>query len=257
MNKKLGMVLSGGAVRGVAHLGILQAFFDQGLKIDVFAGTSSGAIVAVLIASGKSPEEVKEKLKTIDFSSDINLRLPTKSMFDNHKLFEKMQSLFSKKYFEELETKVYVTCTDLGNGEQVVFSEGEIIPVLRAASAVPVIFKPIKIDGRHLADGGIISNMPTEPLLDKCDYLVGCNVNQVGVEEHLDDLKSILLRTLHLTIWGNIKNNTGHVDLYLEPDNLYQYQLWDTKHIDEIFRSGYDYTVKMLDQASVKSKLNH
>ncbi|MFW5700152.1 MAG: patatin-like phospholipase family protein [Cyclobacteriaceae bacterium] len=233
-----GIVLSGGAVRGIAHLGVLKALHEQNTKIDVIAGTSIGAIIGAFYAQGYSPDEIFQFYKDKNPFKYLRPQFPDIGLLSADKLFADFATYFNSSSFEELNIPLYVTTTNLTLGQQAVFSKGKLLPILKAASSVPVIFKPEKIDDMLHADGGLLSNFPVEPLIDKCKTLIGVNVNPIEEASELNNLNSIILRSIHLSIWGNTNKNIDKVDIYIEPEKLKQYSLIDYSHMDDIYEAG-------------------
>ena len=239
MNSKTGIELSGGAIRGVAHLGVLKAMAEAGVKFDLIAGTSIGAIIGAFIAHGYEPDEIFDFYKSTNPFKHLRPQFPVKGLLSKNKLFDEFQQHFKVDRFEGLEIPLYVTTTNLTLGEKAVFHKGPLFPALKAASAVPLVFNPEEINGHLHADGGLISNMPVEPLLSKCDYLIGINVNPIGEDHELNSMKDILLRILHLGIWGNTNKNIEKLDVYIEPQELKGISLVDQSKMQEIFDAGY------------------
>lgn len=248
---KTGIVLSGGAMRGVAHLGVLKAIEELDIKIDVICGTSIGAIVGAFYANGYKAEEIFLIYKDKNPFKYLRPKIPGSGFLSTDKLFNDFNSYFERTAFEDLKIPLYITTTNLTTGRQAVFNQGALFPVLKAASAVPIIFNPEKIGDEVHCDGGLLSNMPVEPLTGKCQNLIGVNVNPIGEEHELNSINSILMRTLHLSIWGNTNKNIDKVDLYIEPQQLKDFSLLDHNHMDELFEAGYSSGIQKLKKPSL------
>jgi len=236
---KTGIILSGGAMRGVAHLGVLKAIEEAGIKIDVICGTSIGAIIGAFYANGYKPEEIYQLYRDKNPFKYLRPRIPVNGFLSTNKLFNDFKTYFEGTTFEDLKISLYVTTTNLTTGRQACFNTGSLFPVIKAASAVPIIFNPEKIGDELHVDGGLLSNMPVEPLSGQCEYLIGVNVNPIGADHELNSINSILMRTLHLSIWGNTNKNIDKLDLYIEPQNLKKYSLVDQSHMEGIYEAGY------------------
>lgn len=238
----LGLVLSGGGARGIAHLGVLKALDEIGIKPDVISGTSAGAIVGAMYASGNSPEEILDVLNNSTLFSSLRPALA--------KGFLRMDraEIIYKKYlgdatFETLEIPLYITATDIVNSETVVFNEGELIQPILAASSIPIIFQPVKYKDKILLDGGIIDNLPVTPLLDKCHKIMGVNVNFTNKDEDINNFRKIIERTLDIVVINNVKDSSSKCGLLLEPTELMYYNIFDIKRAQDIFNVGYHYTL--------------
>ncbi len=154
----MGLILSGGGARGFAHIGVLRVLEREGAKFDVIAGTSMGAIIGALYASGKSADEIYEITRDIGWRDVIDLSLRT-GVIKGDRLQALLKELLPAT-FEELETRLAIVTTDIESGEEVLHTEGDLIVAVRASSSFPGAFEPIHLDGRTLADGGIVNNLP-------------------------------------------------------------------------------------------------
>ena len=243
---QVGLALSGGAARGIAHLGVLKAFDQLGVKVCMISGVSSGAIAGIFYAAGFSPDEILKLIKEINV---FNIARPTfRRMGLMH--LDEVEKLYSKHLganatFEDLNVPVTVCATDMNEGVSVYFSSGTLIRPLLASTAVPILYKPIEFEGKLLNDGGLLNNMPVEPLLGNCDYKIGVHVNPINHQATITSLRGIVERTAHLAINNNIKLRMPLCDLLLEPPELKYYKLTSFGKADEIFEIGYRYTLQM------------
>lgn len=194
---KVGLVLSGGAARGLAHIGVLKALEEQGIKIDAIAGTSMGAVVGGLYASGYKIDELEKLALNIDwqaalsdappredvpfrrkqddrdflvkqklsFRDDGSLGLPL-GVIQGQNLALLLESLLAHtsdtRDFDKLPIPFRAVATDISNGEKVVFRKGHLPQVIRASMSIPAVFAPVELDGRLLVDGGMTDNIPLD-----------------------------------------------------------------------------------------------
>ncbi|MBX9407621.1 patatin-like phospholipase family protein [Pseudomonas baetica] len=194
---KVGLVLSGGAARGLAHIGVLKALEEQGIKIDAIAGTSMGAVVGGLYASGYKIDELEKLALQIDwqqalsdappredvpfrrkqddrdflvkqklsFRDDGSLGLPL-GVIQGQNLSLLLESLLAHtsdtRDFDKLPIPFRAVATDIANGEKVVFRKGHLPQVIRASMSIPAVFAPVELDGRLLVDGGMTDNIPLD-----------------------------------------------------------------------------------------------
>ncbi|SDS59841.1 patatin-like phospholipase family protein [Pseudomonas granadensis] len=194
---KIGLVLSGGAARGLAHIGVLKALEEQGIKIDAIAGTSMGAVVGGLYASGYKVDELEKLALSIDwqaalsdappredvpfrrkqddrdflvkqklsFRDDGSLGLPL-GVIQGQNLALLLESLLAHtsdtRDFDKLPIPFRAVATDIANGEKVVFRKGHLPQVIRASMSIPAVFAPVELDGRLLVDGGMTDNIPLD-----------------------------------------------------------------------------------------------
>ena len=158
----IGLVLSGGGARGYAHIGMLRVLERHGVEPDVMAGTSMGAILAALYAYGYRADDLYHMAAAIPHRNELELTLLAGTM-KGDKLHDLLRT-YLPDTFEELGKPLAVTCTDLEAGEALVFTEGELIPAIRASACYPGAFEPVSFAGRTLVDGGILNNLPVDAL---------------------------------------------------------------------------------------------
>ena len=241
----LGLALSGGGARGIAHLGVLAALDELGLPVARLAGVSSGAIASVFYAAGFPPREVLRLLVS------TNLFRLTRPAFSRFGLlhFDAVEVLLArhlgaKLTFEDLNCPLTLVATDLMAGESVYFSTGPLLPALLASSAVPIVYRPVEYQGRQLVDGGLLNNLPVEPLLGHDGLrVVGVHCNPVNREARVSNMRRLVERTLHLAINANTASRKTQCDLLLEPPELWQYRPLSYKRAPELFDIGYRYAL--------------
>lgn len=245
---KNGLVLSGGAYRGMGQVGVLKALLERGIEPDAICGTSAGALNAALYANGYSPDEIYEMWKREPFGKLVNLQLPRFGLLRNENLGKLLKSYLRYDRLEETPLPVFIATACLNTGEQVVFRQGDLAQLLEASCAVPGIFEPIDIAGRLYVDGGLVSNLPVEPLEGKCERLIGVSVNPIPLKEKLDGLKDILYRSMWSGLEGTVKKTSRLCDWFIEPEELGRHGLMERSALDLFFTAGYEYTSAFLDE---------
>ena len=258
--KDLGLVLSGGGIRGVAHAGVLQALDEIGIKPFCISGTSSGAIVGAMYAAGIKPREMLELVGKSDWFKVIKPRLLGGGLMKHTYLRNLLKATIGDKRFEDLAIPLYVTATNLMSGKLEVFSSGPLLDVVVASSSVPLLFEPVEIKGEMYLDGGLIMNFPAQPLIDKCDVLVGVNlVPQVSlVKSELNSFFKIATRSFDLSVLNNINPQKALCQAVIEPTDLYKYNRFDfsfTKSV-EIFDMAYRESMEKANDIKVLLQSN-
>lgn len=243
---KVGFVLSGGGARGFAHLGFLQAMSEAGIYPSVIAGTSAGALAAVLFADGYSPREILDFMNTGSRFDLMRPALPRESLLQIGGIIKILKAKLHARTFRDLKIPVYVTATDINNARPVYFSEGEILDIVIASASIPIMFPPVRIGEFLYVDGGVMDNFPVKALEGKCNALIGSFVNQVGYVEKVSGLISLAERTFMLSMSKEIMEKSKKFDLCIAPEKLKDYKVLDTLKAAELFDVGYEATKEKL-----------
>ncbi len=249
MSYRLGVVCSGGGVRGIAHIGVLHALAERGIHAECLAGTSAGAIVAALYAGGHSTEAMLEFFETRSPLKLSKLSFGKPGIIDTAKIRAELLEYFPEDSFEALERRLFVAATDLLNARLVIFESGPLISPILASSSVPVMFTPTKIAGRWFADGGLIDNFPVGPLKGLCDVLLGIYVSPLKAvrPEDLTSTLAVSQRALEVARYANSRPKFHECDVLLCPEALGDFAAFDTRHVHEIFDIGYREAVAKMD----------
>ncbi len=159
---RIGLALGGGFARGIAHIGVLKVLQENNVKIDCVAGTSVGALIGTLHASGTSLEAMQQQAAATQFKDFGTWTLSWLGLASNAKLADYLQRSCSLERFEDMQIPLAIAATDLGSGQPVYFTSGEICPALRASCAYPGLFLPVEHQGRLLVDGFLAAPVPVD-----------------------------------------------------------------------------------------------
>lgn len=247
---KTGIVLSGGAARGFAHAGVLHALNEEGLFPDVISGVSAGAIVGAFYADGYKPEDLLDLFIEKNMWSFVKPALPKNGILRMTGMEEVLSGHLRARRFSDLKIPLYITATDFLAGRPEYFHDGELIPRIIASSSIPVMFVPSIINNRMYVDGGLVDNLPVEPILNQCEMLIGVHVNPTGQVENVDGLVHIAERSFHLAIGSDIERKIAQFDIFIEPTELKQYGLMDVKKAREMYGIGYREAKKILGECA-------
>jgi NTE family protein len=241
---RLGICLSGGAARGIAHLGVVKALRELNISIDIISGTSSGAIAGAFLAAGYSPEEV---LKLVQELSVTQLLKPAlnRGLLHSNALLKIFEQHLEGLTFADLSTQLIISATDLNQGSTVYLSEGSVANALRAASALPIMFQPVVYQNMLLVDGGLLNNLPVECLTGACDKIIGVHVNPVDHQADLKSIRQVTERVFHLAINNNVQQRIGLCDLFIEPPALKGINIYAIQRAEEIFEIGFSYAMSL------------
>jgi len=171
---KIGIALGGGFARGMAHVGILKVLEEEGIKIDMVAGTSVGAVIGALYCSGISAKELEELAALVRFSKIARFTISRYGFCTNERLGAFLRKILKVGTFEDLKIPLAVTATDFVTGGGVVFRSGSLFDPVRASCAYPGMFPPVNIGGKLLVDGMLAHPVPTVPLREMgADRVIG------------------------------------------------------------------------------------
>ena len=250
MRHRLGIVLSGGGIRGVAHAGVLDALAEAGLEPEVASATSSGAIVAALWAAGRSGREIVEFFAEASPFRLSRLALGKPGFLDADKIESDFREAFPEDSFEALRKPLFITATDLIRARLEVFSSGPLVRPILASSAVPMVFTPVEIDRGLYADGGILDNFPVEPLVGIADVIVGVLVSRISqvTAADLDNSLAVAQRSFEIAQFAATQRVIHRCTVVLQPKGLEPFTLFDVKSRDEIYQLGYRTAVERLPE---------
>ncbi|MCR5828087.1 MAG: patatin-like phospholipase family protein [Bacteroidales bacterium] len=248
---KTGFAFSGGGAKGAAHCGALQALYEFGVKADIVAGTSAGSIAATLYASGMSPVEITDNFSSLDFRDLLGTQLPKGGMFDTKPLVRHLKKIIPYERLEDLPVRTMVVATSLERGAVRFFEDGEIAPRVAASCSIPLIYQPVKIDGEHYVDGGVLMNLPVSALRDKCEKVIALNLHQAGEIRYRDSLYSVAMRSFTLMFLSNIMEDAARADMVIDIDTS-SYSAYDLSNIESLFYLGYNAAVKALEENGYK-----
>jgi NTE family protein len=236
---KIGLVLSGGVARGIAHIGIVKFLEEKQVKINAISGVSAGSIIGAFMAAEYSYENILKILKGVNFFTIMRLSFSSGGFLKS----EKIQALYEKylpKTFEELSIPLTISATDVSSGNTVFFDKGDLYKPILASCCVPMVFEPVRIDEAYLVDGGMLNNLPVEPLVNHCDRIIGVHVNPTNDQFKTMTMTKITTRCIELAVKCNVEVRKKHCDIFVEPEKLKTYSMYDISHIDELVVIGYD-----------------
>ncbi|MGA1225903.1 MAG: patatin-like phospholipase family protein [Tamlana sp.] len=277
---KIGLVLSGGGAKGLAHIGVLKVIDSLGVKIDYVAGTSMGAIVGALYASGYSGKQLDSIFQKVDFDNIITDDLPraykafferdnaekyvVKLPFEDFKL--KLPTALSRGYntysllsrltlhvngvnnFSELPIPFFCIATNVETGKQVILDQGNLSQSIMASSALPSLFQPVFINNEMLIDGGVVNNYPVDELRAKdMDIIIGVDVqDSLANRNELKSAPDVLLQINNFRTINDMKTKVKKTDVYIKP-NIKPYSVVSFSEVNKIINAG---------ELAVLSKLN-
>jgi NTE family protein len=235
----IGIALGGGFARGMAHIGVLKVFEEEGIPIRCIAGTSVGALIGAVYCSGISAKELEKVADSCRFTTFARWTVSRYGFASNDRMVAFLRRTLKVTNFEQLRIPLGVTATDFNSGEGVVFHSGSIIDPVRASCAYPGMFLPVEIRGRYLVDGMLSHPVPTQPLLEMgaervvAVHLKGCWTKE-GAPRHLFDVigQSFAIAQDQMShLWRSA------ADVLVEPD-VSGFAYDDFKRAGELVRAG-------------------
>jgi len=284
---RIALVLSGGGAKGFAHVGMLKVIDELGIEIDTIIGTSMGAIIGGMYASGLSVSEIEDIVLKTDWNRLLNDRVPRDELYTGQKrwlptgnyylgLDEKFRPILPKglilgnnihlqlfyetwhvahiRDFSEFPIQFKCIATDLETGELVLFGNGFIADVMRASSTIPSVFTPFEVDNRILIDGGISQNLPADIAKNLGnDFVIGFRTNtDMFDREYLKSPISIMNQTLNIGMLFRQKMAEPYVDILISP-NTDDYSIMDFHKAEDIILAGYKGAMKHLEELKLFS----
>ncbi len=236
----LGLALSGGAVRGIAHIAVLEALEQAGIPVHAVAGTSAGSIIGALYAAGMPLSEIKRIALKTRWNSVFKFAIPKRGLISSEGIAAFMEKILPVKKFSSLHIPFAAVATDLRTGEKVELTSGSIAKAVQASCSLPIIFSPAEINRKLLIDGGVASQIPVRTVRDAlgADIVIAVNVNYRALE--LDEFDNIVKLAAHLSaLWAsrNAREEERLADVLI-PVDVRGIPLYDTSKARELLRRG-------------------
>lgn len=237
----------------MAHIGLIQALQEQDFSISMISGTSVGAIIGAMYCNGRSVEEMLDFFRTTPLFKYNYVTWHKPGLVDTDRYYEGFHKGIGASRFEELEKPLFVMTTNLEKGELRVFDQGELIPAILASAALPPYFSPVRIEDELYADGGVMNNFPTEPLMGKVDLILGSNVSMVRdvIRREIRSSLQLVQRTTDLMLYAMNKPKLEVCDLLFQPYELEEIGILEKKKIDTAYQIGYEHAKKTLKDWNV------
>lgn len=286
-NPRVGLVLSGGGAKGLAHIGVLKTLDSLGVRIDYVAGTSMGAVMGGLYATGYTGKQIDSIISATDFDLLITDDVPRKSRtfyerknaekyaltlpFNNFKIQlpssisrgQNVFNLLSKltldvsgvEDFSKLPIPFYCIATDMLTGKEVVLDRGNLAQAISASSALPTLYQPVRLDNKLLMDGGIVNNYPILGLESKdLDIIIGVDVqDDLLTINKLESASNILIQISNFRVAKEMVGKSKLTDIYIKPE-VSEYSLVSFKEGAEIIRKGQTAITSQLEELKIIAK---
>jgi len=252
---RIGLALSGGAARGIAHVGVLKYLEERSLRPACIAGTSAGSIVGSLYCSGKTVNQLVEIASTMSWKDMLSFSFPRKGLIDSSRLLKILKEHLGDITFTDLDIPLVVNAVDLSSGEEVVIEKGPVAESVQASCAIPGIFTPVKWNDYLLVDGGLLDNLPARHLQDrKMDYIIAVNVGaQRPLQKEPDNIFEILIQSYDIIRRHRDLPAYECTDTIIEPE-LGDITFHDTSNPGVLIDRGYEAARQSLEKVSFEKK---
>jgi NTE family protein len=220
---RLGLALGGGAARGFAHVGVIAVLEEAGLKPSMVVGTSAGSLVAALYASGKTSAQLQQTALNMEEVAITDWMLPIfgRGMFRGEALGRYVNELVAGRLIENMAIPLGIVATDLNSGRAVLFQRGDTGTAVRASSAVPAVFVPVRISGREYVDGGLVSPVPVRFARQMgADVVLAVDISSPPEANPADGTLQILLQTFAIMGRSINQYELKDADVVVQPSQV-------------------------------------
>jgi NTE family protein len=253
-NIRIGLSLSGGGARGIAHIGVLKALEENGISPDAIAGASAGSIVGALLASGRNADEILSFVKDSSILKVFKMGLPSQGLAKLTYLKERLAEYIEEDSFEALLKPLFVAIANLNTGDGEIRSSGPLFDIIMASSSIPLVFHPVEIEKQFYVDGGLLDNMPVEPLIPISDLIIGVNVMpHIRISgRKVQNVVGIATRCFELSILSNSRPNFAMCDVLIEPKRVHSYHIFQINKYQELYDIGYSAAMEQMSEIKRK-----
>ena len=239
-NPGIGLALSGGAVRGIAHISVLDILEQDGVPIHAIAGTSAGSVIGALYCAGMSVSQIQRTLLNTKWMDILKFTFPRTGLISSDGIYRFMENILPVKKFSALPLPFAAVATDLRTGEKVSITTGSIARAVQASCSLPVIFTPTEINKQLLVDGGVSSQIPVRTVREEFGIkkVIAVNVNYKALElEQFDNFVKIAAHLSALWASRNAREEEKLADVLIQV-NARGIPLYDLSKSKELLKRG-------------------
>lgn len=236
---RIGLALSGGAVRGIAHIGILQALEDGGITPYCLSGTSVGALIATLYAFGTPVGKIQQLAAELKWLQISHFTLSKLGLLSNEEMGRFVEQIIGKANIEDAVRPLAIVCTDIGTGGKVILRKGEAAKAVMASTCLPGIFIPVRMEDRLLVDGGLVEDVPISPLRPMgAEVVVAAHLSAGATYARPEDIMDVVINAFDIAIDLNIKGQIADADVVIKT-RLAAYNRRDLDQFSGLYAAGY------------------
>ncbi|WP_447950812.1 patatin-like phospholipase family protein [Chryseobacterium koreense] len=243
--KKLGLVLSGGGTKGVAHAGVIKFLNEKSIEPEILACCSAGSIVGCMYAVGKSPEEILQFFNSVYFFNWRHFAINQPGLVSSRIFRNYLQPIFEDMKIGDLQKDMRIIATELVSGKQVIFgAEFGVVDAIIASCSIPGVTTPYIVGDEMFSDGGVLNNFPADIIKHECEKMIGVFVSPPQEIEisHLNSIRAVVSRSYDLLSYRTELYKFSYCDWFITSKKLSQYGTFERKaeRLTEIFEIGYD-----------------
>lgn len=246
---KYGVAFAGGGAKGFAHIGVLTAMEEFGIVPQIMSGVSAGSIAAVLYGAGLTPHDMIDCFANLQkFGDFTEWSVPKEGFFKLNKFGKLLESWLPVRNLEDMKIPTVVCATNFDKGTSVGWLKGEIVPRVMASCSIPILFRPVRINGGHYVDGGVLRNLPAWAIRKHCKVLIGSNCSPIKKEyRYKSSLADIAMRTFQLVAKSNAMHDIRLCDYVISPQTFTISSTFDLTSLRRNVRMGYDAACSVLE----------
>ena len=248
---KITLSLSGGGLRGAAHVGAIKFLEEQGVEVTAVSGSSAGAIVGLFLAAGLKSDDMLEFLKGLEKKELFAWASGAIGIFKMERLENKLHETLGIDDYSELKIPLHTCVTNIDTGEPSYINRGDVIAYTIASSTITPLFEAKKIGENSYIDGGFSDNLPVKPLKDYYEKSLAININPLRGED-LSTFKSLAIRSILIMIRSNSVGAKKLADAYFEVKGVANMHLFDFSEIDMAYEAGYNELKENWEELSKK-----
>ncbi|MFW6305942.1 MAG: patatin-like phospholipase family protein [Bacillota bacterium] len=237
---KIGLALGSGAARGLAHIPVIETLENNGIRIDMIAGTSIGSLIGGVYATGVPIKYIKEIAKELNWDQITDITFPRKGLIKGDKLLAFLEVITQNKNIEDLKIPFRAIACDIENNRHITLNEGSVAKAIRASISIPGIYVPFFHQGKLLIDGGVLDPVPVSTLRKMgADIVIAVDVGVKNAHYKANNIFDILFSTFDIIQQEIDKYRSLDADIIIRPD-LGDYNSFDLESYEKCFSAGYD-----------------
>ena len=254
----IALVLGSGGARGYAHIGVIEILEQRGIKPDFIVGTSAGSIVGSIYASGKTAQELREIALNLQVNDVRDFNIGIQGFFDGAKVENYVNKQVNNHSLEQLSIPMYVVATELKNGHQVVFNQGNTGQAVRASISIPSMFVPAKIDGKDYVDGGLVSPVPVNVAKELgADIVIAVDILAQPKHTETSNVWGMFNQNINIMQNKIAYSELKNADIVIQPNLKEKSHIFDVKGRELTIQAGIEAALTKVNQLdSVSNHLN-